>query len=278
MTAANSTAGMLKPDTLAGQTIVITGGGTGLGLAMGRYLLELGPISSFAAGAEPVLQQAAADLQRETGGQVLAQPCDVRNPEQVESLLDAAAGRFGTIHGLVNNAAGNFICPTERLSYNAFHTVVDIVLGGSIQLHAGAWANAGSRPARVECCSNIVATYAETGSAFVVPSAVAKAGVLALTRSLAAEWGRHGIRSNAIAPGPFPTEGAWSRLMPDELAAQFHPASQVPLGRVGRAPGAGQPGGVPAFRLSARSSMGRASRSMAAKACKAPASSITCLR
>ncbi|HEX5443909.1 MAG TPA: SDR family oxidoreductase, partial [Pirellulales bacterium] len=179
-----------------------------------------------------VLDRTADELRQETGGEVLPQPCDVRNTDQVEALVAAAYDRFGGVHGLMNNAAGNFICPTERLSYRAFQTVVDIVQGGAVHCTLAfgkRWIAAGLPGAIL----NIVTTYASSGSGYVVPSAVAKAGVLALTRSLASEWGKYGIRSNAIAPGPFPTEGAWSRLMPDALRNLGDPTTRIPLGRVG---------------------------------------------
>lgn len=224
---------MLKPGAFSGKTIAITGGGTGLGRSIGRCLLALGAKLVICGRRAEVLEQAARELEQETGGQVLAQPCDVRKTDEVEALVAAAIARFGAVHGLVNNAAGNFICPTERLSYNAFQTVVDIVLGGTTHctLAFGKhWIAEGSRGTIL----NIVATYASSGSGYVVPSAVAKAGVLALTRSLASEWGKYGIRFNAIAPGPFPTEGAWSRLMPEALKGLFNPAERIPLGRVGQ--------------------------------------------
>ncbi len=223
---------MLKPGAFAGKTIVITGGGTGLGRSMGRCLLLLGAKLVICGRRQEVLEQAARELAQETGGDVLAQPCDVRKTDEVDGLVAAAKGRFGAVHGLVNNAAGNFICPTERLSYNAFQTVVDIVLGGTTHctLAFGKQWIAESTPGTI---LNIVATYASNGSGYVVPSAVAKAGVLALTRSLASEWGKYGIRLNAIAPGPFPTEGAWSRLMPEALKKVFNPVERIPLGRVG---------------------------------------------
>lgn len=223
---------MLKPGAFAGKTIVITGGGTGLGRSMGRCLLSLGAKLVICGRRQEVLEQAARELEQETGGEVLAQPCDVRKTDEVDGLVAAAKGRFGVVHGLVNNAAGNFICPTERLSYNAFQTVVDIVLGGTTHctLAFGKQWIAEGTPGTI---LNIVATYASSGSGYVVPSAVAKAGVLALTRSLASEWGKYGIRSNSIAPGPFPTEGAWSRLMPEALKNIFNPVERIPLGRVG---------------------------------------------
>jgi NAD(P)-dependent dehydrogenase (short-subunit alcohol dehydrogenase family) len=232
MSVPNYTDPMLKEGTFSGQTIVITGGGTGLGRAVGRYLLTLGANLVICGRRAEVLDAAAAELTQETGGQVLAQPCDIRHPEQVEALVAAAFERFGSVEGLINNAAGNFICPTERLSYNAFHTVVDIVLRGTSNctLAFGKRWIAEGRGATVV---NIVATYAWSGSGYVVPSAVSKAGVLALTQSLASEWAKYKIRTNAIAPGPFPTEGAWSRLMPAHLQSKFRPEQKIPLGRVG---------------------------------------------
>jgi len=223
---------MLKPGTFAGRTIVITGGGTGLGRSMGRMLLSLGANLVICGRRQEVLEQTARELAEETGGQVLPQPCDVRDTNQVDALAAAAKERFGAVHGLVNNAAGNFICPTERLSYNAFRTVVDIVLGGTTHctLAFGKQWIADGSPGVI---LNIVATYASTGSGYVAPSAVAKAGVLALTRSLASEWGKYGIRNNAIAPGPFPTAGAWTRLMPEALQKIADPAARIPAGRVG---------------------------------------------
>lgn len=223
---------MLKPGTFADRTVVITGGGTGLGRSMARCLLVLGANIVICGRREEVLKQTAEELQQQTGGQVLAQVCDVRDTSQIDALVAAAFGRFGAVHGLVNNAAGNFICPTERLSYNAVHAVVDIVLYGTF--HATlAFGKRWIADAARASILNIVATYASGGSGYVVPSAVAKAGVLALTQSLASEWGKYGIRSNAIAPGPFPTEGAWSRLMPDTLKHLGDPRQRIPLGRLG---------------------------------------------
>ena len=223
---------MLRPGTFADRTIVITGGGTGLGRSMARCLLGLGANVVICGRRTEVLKQTAGELELETGGHVLAQPCDVRHTDQIDALVSAAYERFGAVHGLVNNAAGNFICPTERLSYNAVHAVVDIVLYGTFHATLAfgkRWIAEGTRAAIL----NIVATYATGGSGFVVPSAVAKAGVLSLTQSLASEWGKYGIRSNAIAPGPFPTEGAWSRLMPDALKHLGDARQRIPLGRVG---------------------------------------------
>jgi NAD(P)-dependent dehydrogenase (short-subunit alcohol dehydrogenase family) len=179
-----------------------------------------------------VVEQAAREMADATGGQTLALQCDVRQPEQVEAMLATVHERFGRVHGLVNNAAGNFICPTERLSYNAFNSVVDIVLKGTYNctLAIGKrWIEERTGGAIL----NISTTYAWTGSGYVVPSAVAKAGALIMVRSLASEWGKYGIRLNAIAPGSFPTEGAWSRLKPRELEDGGELSQKVPLGRFG---------------------------------------------
>lgn len=223
---------MFKPGAFKGKTIVITGGGTGLGKSMGKYLLELGANLVITSRKKEVLEKTAAELELQTGGQVLAIACDVRKYEEIESVLREAENRFGQIHGVVNNAAGNFISPTERLSHRAFDIVVDIVLKGTyyMTLAAGKHWIAKKQPGTF---LNIVTTYAWTGSGYVVPSACSKAGVLALTRSLAVEWAKYKIRSNAIAPGPFPTDGAWSRLLPGDLVKRFDPAARIPLKRVG---------------------------------------------
>ena len=224
--------GMLKPGSFKGKTIIITGGGTGLGRAMGRYLLELGANLVITSRKKDVLDKAAAELMKETGGKVLAVACDVRKYEEVDNVIKSAEAEFGQIHGVLNNAAGNFISPTERLSHRAFDIVVDIVLKGTYYVTLAAGKNWIAKK-QAGSFLNIVTTYAWTGSGYVVPSACGKAGVLALTRSLAVEWAKYNIRSNAIAPGPFPTEGAWSRLLPGDLVKKFDPAQRIPLKRVG---------------------------------------------
>jgi NAD(P)-dependent dehydrogenase (short-subunit alcohol dehydrogenase family) len=224
---------MLRDNALAGKTIIVTGGGTGLGRAMTTYFLQLGANVTITSRKLAVLEQTAAELRQQTGGRVLPLVCDVRKYDEVEAMLARTYAEFGRVDVLLNNAAGNFISPTERLSHKAFDVIVDIVLRGSYNctLAVGKRWIADKQPGTI---LNIVTTYASVGSAYVVPSAAAKAGVLAMTRSLAVEWAKYGIRSNAIAPGPFPTEGAWSRLFPEPLASQLDPAASVPLKRVGQ--------------------------------------------
>ena len=224
---------MFTTAVLKDQVIVVTGGGSGLGKAMSRYFLQLGAKVVITSRNLEKLKNTAQELETETGGEMLPVKCDVRNYDEVEAMLAATLEAFGKVDGLLNNAAGNFISPTERLSANAFDTVIDIVLKGSknCTLAFGKhWIKTGQKKATV---LNIVTTYAFTGSAYVVPSATAKAGVLAMTRSLAVEWAKYGIRMNAIAPGPFPTKGAWDRLLPGDLKEKFDIRKKVPLKRVG---------------------------------------------
>lgn len=224
---------MLRDDALADKVIVITGGGSGLGKSMTKYFMELGAKVAITSRNLEKLEGTAKELEEETGGKCLPVQCDVRNYDEVENMLKTVLENYGRADILLNNAAGNFISPTERLSANAFDTIIDIVLKGTknCTLAFGKhWIDTKQENTNI---LNIVTTYAWTGSAYVVPSATAKAGVLAMTRSLAVEWAKYGIRTNAIAPGPFPTKGAWDRLLPGDLKDKFDLAKKVPLKRVG---------------------------------------------
>lgn len=224
---------MMQADALKGKTIVVTGGGSGLGKAMTTYFLELGANVVISSRNQEKIDLVAKELCEQTGGSVLAVPCDVRHYDQVEALVKKACEAYGSVDVLVNNAAGNFISPTERLSSNAFDTIIDIVLKGTKNCTLAFGKHWIAQKETQKVVLNIVTTYAWTGSAYVVPSATAKAGVLAMTRSLAVEWAKYGMRFNAIAPGPFPTKGAWDRLLPGNLKEQFDLAKKVPLKRVG---------------------------------------------
>ena len=223
---------MLKDNALKGKTIVVTGGGTGLGKSMSTYFSQLGANVVITSRKLDVLEKTAAEMSKQTGGKVLAVACDVRHEDQIHELLKKTLDEFGAVHGLLNNAAGNFISPTERLSPKAFSVIIDIVLKGTINMtmiFGKHWIDI-KQPATV---LNIVTTYATTGSAYVVPSACAKAGVQAMTRSLAVEWAKYGIRFNGIAPGPFPTKGAWDRLLPEPLKEKISMEKRIPIRRMG---------------------------------------------
>lgn len=221
----------LSPDLLTGRHILVTGGGSGLGRAMAIRFAELGARVTVT-GRRPEPLKETAQMVSSAGGEAAAIPSNVREKEEVDRLMAEAEERLGPLHGLVNNAAANFLARTEAVSANAFDAVVRTNLYGTFfctQAVADRWI--GRRSPGVVL--SIVTTYAETGSAFVAASAASKAGVVALTKSLAVEWGRHGVRLNAIAPGPFPTKGAWERLVPNEAAEEMM-RRRVPLNRFGR--------------------------------------------
>ena len=224
--------GMLKENSLRNKVILVTGGGSGLGKSMVEYFVELGANVIITSRRKELLDEVAKKINAENESEVFPVPCDVRNIDEVEKVVDEAYKKFGKVDCLINNAAGNFISPTERLSTRAFDAIIDIVLKGTINFTL----TLGKKWIEEKINGNvlnIVTTYSWTGSAYVVPSACAKAGVLSLTRSLAVEWAKYKIRFNAIAPGPFPTKGAWERLLPGDLKDKFDPSKKVPVGRVG---------------------------------------------
>jgi NAD(P)-dependent dehydrogenase (short-subunit alcohol dehydrogenase family) len=221
---------MFQKDLLDKKTIIITGGGTGLGKSMAQRFGELGANLVITSRKQEVLDSTAIEL-RETGAQVLPIACDVRKPVEVQKVADETIKKFGKIDILVNNAAGNFISPTELLTPGGFKVIVDIVLNGTFNFTQAVGKE--MMKAKTGVILNIVTTYAWTGSGYVVPSAAAKAGVLAITRSLAVEWAKYGIRHVAIAPGPFPTKGAWKRLAPPGLGIDKKMRDRIPLKRFG---------------------------------------------
>lgn len=221
---------MFTPDTLKNKSILVTGGGSGLGLSMAKGFAKCGAKIAICGRNAEKLEKAAAEIRESGAPQVATYSVDVRDYEAVGKMYEALVSELGELNGLVNNAAGNFLSASEDLSPNAFKSVLDIVLHGTFNCtqHFGNLLINSKKPGSV---LSITTTYAETGSAFVLPSACAKAGVSVLTKSLAYEWATYNIRLNAIAPGPFPTEGAFSRLMPpqvEELAKK-----RIPAGRFG---------------------------------------------
>ena len=220
---------MFRPDLLKGKRVLITGGGTGLGKSMGRRMIELGAELMICGRRAQVLEDTAREFEDAMPCKVRTHVIDIRSAEAVDGLMEAAFAD-GPLDVLVNNAAGNFIARTETLSHRAVDSILNIVLHGTTYctLAAGQrWMAKGQRGVVL----SIVASYAWTGSPYVVPSAMAKAGVLAMTKSLAVEWGPKGIRTVAIAPGAFPTKGAWDRLVPASMAERWE--SVNPLGRAG---------------------------------------------
>jgi NAD(P)-dependent dehydrogenase (short-subunit alcohol dehydrogenase family) len=223
---------MFSQDSFKGHRILVTGGGTGLGKAMGGRLLELGASLHICGRRQSVLDEAAAELAEQHGGQVVTHSVDVRDPQSVDAMIAEIWQNPGPLTGLINNAAGNFISRTEDLSSRGFDAIADTVFHGTFYVtHAVGkrWISGRARGSVV----SIVTTWTRTGSPFVVPSAMSKAGIDAMTKSLAVEWGRYGIRLNAIAPGIFPTEGATARLRPGDKPHELEQAAN-PTRRLGK--------------------------------------------
>ena len=222
---------MFRADLLKGKKALITGGGTGLGKSIGHRYLELGAELVICGRRKEVLEETAAEFRKDTGGKVSVFSCDVRDADAIDAMM-TEIWKTGPLDILVNNAAGNFIARAEKLSARAFDAVVDIVLHGAAYctLAAGRrWIEAGHKGSVL----SIVSTSAMTGSAFTMASASAKAGVIAMTKSLAVEWGPKGIRLVSVAPGLFPTEGAWERLYPEGSQVQSQELG-VPARRYGQ--------------------------------------------
>ena len=226
--------GMLSEGCLKDKAFIVTGGASGLGKSMTSYLLRLGANVVIVSRNEEKLKKATLDLGESClfDNSITYQVCDVRSGDAIQKVIDKSFDSHNKIDGIINNAAGNFIAPTESLSPNAFSAIIDIVLKGtcSFSLLYGKKCIEKKQKGKI---LNIITTYAYTGSAYVVPSAAAKGGVLSLTRSLAAEWSKYNIYSNAIAPGPFPTKGAWDRLFPKPFSMLFDMEKRHPLKRYG---------------------------------------------
>src|SRR6266705_3316916 len=223
---------MVRKDLLKGKRILVTGGGTGLGREMAAKYLELGAELHICGRRREPLEKTAAELTAKHGGSVKCHTADIRDPAAVDAMAQAIWDDGGPLTGLLNNAAGNFISRTEDLSPRGFDAIANTVLHGTFYVtHAVGkrWIAGGHKGSVV----SIVVTWVWTGSPFVVPSAMSKAGVHVMTQSLAVEWGRYGIRVNAIAPGIFPTEGAWTRLNPLQEGDDGRYNARNPLGRVG---------------------------------------------
>lgn len=224
---------MFAEDLLAGQKILVTGGGTGLGKAMTERLMELGAEVVIWGRRKSVLDETAEELHQKTGAAIHTQAVDIRNPDMVDEAV-AEIWAAGPLTGLVNNAAGNFISRTEDLSPRAFDAIAGIVFHGTFYTTNACgkrWIAAGDKASVL----SIVVTWVWSGSPYVVPSAMSKSGVATMTKSLAMEWGPKGIRLNAIAPGPFPTKGAWERLNPGQSGddASAERMDHNPMRRVG---------------------------------------------
>ncbi len=222
---------MFKDGLLAGKRILVTGGGTGLGREMAEDYLRLGATVHICGRRKGVLDETAAELMDRHGGKVITHSVDIRVAQAVEEMIEEIFAA-GPLAGLVNNAAGNFISPTKDLSPRGFDAIAGIVFHGSfyVTLACGKRWIAGGHKASV---ISILTTWVWNGGPFTVPSAMSKAGIAVMTQSLAAEWGRYGIRLNAIAPGPFPTKGAWERLNPGLAAEQDKGRAGSPMGRNG---------------------------------------------
>jgi len=225
---------MFKPDILKGQRILVTGGGTGLGKVMAEAFVMLGAVAYICGRRGGVLEETAKEIMDQHGGKCVPIACDIRVPEAISDMLDTIWSDGGALTGLVNNAAGNFISRTEDLSPRGFEAISNIVFRGSffVTLECGKrWIAQGKSGA----VTSILTTWVWNGGPFTVPSAMSKAGLNVMTQSLAVEWGPKNIRLNSIAPGPFPTEGAWARLNPTSAMGESS-QPRNPMGRVGRMP------------------------------------------
>ncbi len=226
---------MFKPGLMKGERILITGGGTGLGKVMAEGCLMLGAEVYICGRRGGVLEDTANELRTLHGGKITPMPCDIRVPEAIHDMMDHVWADGGALTGLINNAAGNFISRTEDLSPRAFDAIANIVFRGSffVTLDAGKrWIAEGKKASVI----SILTTWVWSGGPFTVPSAMSKAGLNVMTQSLAVEWGAKGIRFNAIAPGPFPTEGAWARLSPGQSSETSQTVNSIPINRVGHMP------------------------------------------